>query len=55
MLKENLLKILKLNNIKPNKNKPTKKKIKKNLNKKLKNFIPKINYDGRTNGVLLFT
>jgi hypothetical protein len=57
MKKEQLKQLLKLKDIKQilNKKKTKKKKISKNLNKELKNFIPKINYEARANGVPLFT
>jgi hypothetical protein len=55
MKKTQLLNLLKLNDIKQRKKKkPTKPKKKKILNKELRNFIPKIDYEGRANGELLF-
>jgi hypothetical protein len=57
MKKEQLKKLLKLKDIKQilNKKNPKKKKISNNLNKELKNFVPKINYEARASGVSLFT
>jgi hypothetical protein len=59
MKKEQLMKLLKINEIKSNKKKHNKKKINskinKNLNRELKNFVPKNNLDAQVNGLLLFT